>query len=832
MNPNLIQALKYLGITDESTAKNFLDYLDFSGYLDNKLLLKAVRYIHTERPLVGFETADIETIVAQLQNLFYGSTTEIFSPFDLADLIVFLQQTAFDRQFATERNELTSKPWMNDAKQRNQFLRLQEACALTNEQLPKQMYYHAVGIMGASYPRAIKRIEYFNTINASLHFEHIFAMTGKRALSDGLDGKENIQLLAETLGTTPQYILNEYGKTVVENIDETDMVESLIKTYCPEHRTKISVIDSQVSSWHWRADTSQNAKDFASILIQAIQNSETRPLDGIYQILIIVEQPYANRMSKQIQRALDDIAQRYNHKNSDDIHFIVEASGKGIPTFTDEATAIKAVTQSNSDFAAWLAECYKDFRLSLALENITQRNADCIMFSSREKYFALNYLRHFVTTKYPHLNGLITSAQYEQLDWVDDTNRTNEASLAPQVDRAVSFQQQRLLARLHFLYVLKNRDYETFTKNQSNSGLTPLEEHNFNQLSYLINSFSESEYQALWVASVTSISPKAIALAKAKFGDIVPSDSVEFLAFVMTQRPSLYPAAQELIAQDNSATFNFSIMFDTGHFRHMMYVEGDNKMFDKLREKITYGNIGQQQLDQWFAYWLIDITAFRLHTKDGLGSEYLRNDTFRAINCIKGHLDQLCLDVNKPILENYLTDRATWIRPETTLSRASLLGTPAIISQSILARIASLLRVFTVTDGQQIQNGLIALQRQLGDSAYYALLENFNPLTSRPEPTPTYGPALLANLYAKTGTYEKAILLGLPLICRALENYRRLFQSGETRSPLSLNGLASPENIDKIIAGEKLNVTINSENGQTNLMVIACEDQPIVVKKI
>lgn len=400
MNPNLAQALAWLGIPDEETAVSFFRYLNFAGYLDDALMDKAGLYLHTEKAFVGFDTHAAENIATQVKEacrniadptLFLNTFLTDFAATDIVDLIVFLQQTAFDRNFAQERNLLTAQAWMAEETNRHQFMALQRRIGLVEEQPPLQSHYHAVGIMGASYHRVRSRISYFKAF-ADLGFDAVFAVTGQRDLSKGLDGEANIQNIATQLAIELHYV-HENGQEVSKQINETQMVKFQIESLCPEHAGKIGIIDSSAGEWHWRADTTQSAKDFAWTLLQGIQQSVTRPTDHMYRILLVVEQPYANRMTKQVQRALDEVAQAHNAATQDSICFLVEASGKGIPyeEALSETEKTRYVTQSNSDFAAWIAECYKDARVLMVQSGYTTaanlRHPNSLMYSSREKYF-------------------------------------------------------------------------------------------------------------------------------------------------------------------------------------------------------------------------------------------------------------------------------------------------------------------------------------------------------------------------------------------------------------------------------------------------------------
>jgi hypothetical protein len=368
MNRNLQQALTLLSLDNEDTAQRFLNYLHFADYLSPELIEKAARYLHTEKEFEQFENQSAEDISDKLKAdcaNFTNLETFLadFSPRDIVDLLVFLQQTAFDRNFGQERNELASKPWMDDEEKRDQFIDLQNCVGLVAEQKPTHEHYHAVGIMGASCPRVTTRINYFNQhVADSIAFKQVFAITGTRELKEGLDGQAII--------TT----LNEQGLKA----NETQMVEYLIKSLCPDNT--MGIIDSSPGEWHWRADTAQNAKDFAYTMIKDVQPGTT------YPILLVVEQPYGPRMVMQVQRALNEAAQKYNEQHNEQhgepIHFTVEFAGNGIDVRNVTSDTVK---QSNSDFAAWLGECYKDAR-SLQLGQAL-RDPNSLMYSSRDQHY-------------------------------------------------------------------------------------------------------------------------------------------------------------------------------------------------------------------------------------------------------------------------------------------------------------------------------------------------------------------------------------------------------------------------------------------------------------
>lgn len=399
MNSNLAQALSWHGIHDEPTAVHYFNYLHDAGYLSDNLIDKAVLYLHRHKAFDGFAHACAEELASRLKaafaniaepSLFFDAFPRDFSPADLVDFLMFLQQTAFDRKFGEERNQLNAKPWMNDESKRQAFLHLLSGFQLTDEQKPQADHYSAVAIMGASYPRVLSRINYFKTL-PPVHSDLIYYVTGERYLSKGLDGEERILEVAADRGiSNPQFLTTEQGQVICKEVTETHMVQYLIKTHCSEYLEKIDMVDSDRGAHHWRADTKQNAKDFAAMMMERIQSAEiSKPADDIYRIVLVVEQPYANRMAKEVQRAFNAAAAEYNLHHPEKIEFRIEATGKGLAYSESlaEADKIRLVTQCNSDFAAYFGVTYPDAQALMAESGFTLRDPKSLMFSSRDKFF-------------------------------------------------------------------------------------------------------------------------------------------------------------------------------------------------------------------------------------------------------------------------------------------------------------------------------------------------------------------------------------------------------------------------------------------------------------
>ena len=92
-------------------------------------------------------------------------------------------------------------------------------------------------------------------------------------------------------------------------------------------------------------------------------------------------------------------------------------------------------------------------------------------------------------------------------------------------------------------------------------------------------------------------------------------------------------------------------------------------------------------------------------------------------------------------------------------------------------------------------------------------------------PTPTYGPALLANLRAESN-FEEAIVVGLPIYAKALTKYRHMRAENkiDKNMPLNFNNLASVDNIKALLKGNEFSVSIDPVDGTTKLKALEPKD--------
>lgn len=412
MHSNLASALHYLNITTISLrdaqgtvigkiepkehAAALFTCLELAGYLSSELLKKAIDYLAAAK---SFGCSSDE-LVSQLNKACLRArangdfNTDVFFEYfcddprfkveDIIDLIVFLQQTAFDRNFGVERDQLQAGSWLEQ--HTDMFCDLVTKMGVVTPLPPMKTSYCGTAIMGAASVRVIPRIEYFNRL--SIDCGPVWALSGNRELSKGLDSEEVMLTVAEAAGKSPEFVEKGIGaarRTFLEGITETMMVNCLLEKMCPGK--PIAILDSGVQDGHWRATTAQAAKDIAAIIVKKIINAELSPdVKGIYRFMIIAEQPYSGRMARQVQRAFDTELKLQGLSST--INFIVEGVGEGIQP--SELNDVALLTRLNSELGSLMAERYHDARRSLIENNpgLNLRNPDILMFSTRDKAYA------------------------------------------------------------------------------------------------------------------------------------------------------------------------------------------------------------------------------------------------------------------------------------------------------------------------------------------------------------------------------------------------------------------------------------------------------------
>ncbi len=388
-------------IEPKEHATALFTYLHLAGYLSPEILQKAVQYLSAAKPfpcsneelIKHFNTVYSTACQGNGFNADYFfdnfSNTPHIEVDDVIDLIVFLQQTAFDRNFGKERDNLQTKPWLEQYPEK--FVALATNLGIVTPLPPKHPEYCGTGIMGAAYVRLKPRITYFGTL-AKTKCGEVSAITGERELSKGLDDGI-MEEVAKAVGKPINYVERgpEGAKRIyLDGVTETMMVNYMLMKMQPSKH--IEVVDSATEEGHWRATTTQGAKDIALKVVLKIKNKELQSdKDGIYRYMIIADQPYPGRMTRQVQRAFDA---ELKSQGLGSVKLIVEGVGPCIQA--SELTDIGVLTRMNSELGSLMAERYYDARLRLMENTQTHtlrpnlRDPGILMYQTRDKaYIAL-----------------------------------------------------------------------------------------------------------------------------------------------------------------------------------------------------------------------------------------------------------------------------------------------------------------------------------------------------------------------------------------------------------------------------------------------------------
>lgn len=381
-------------VSKQQHAEAFFSYLNLAGYLSDASLEKAVDYLAIVKPFavdarIVKESLKNAAALARQSGQFnpeifcdHFASEQYFEVTDILDLLAYLQQTAFDRQFGEERDKLRGKSWMED--QAKEFVTLSRSLGVISPLPPPAKHYCGIGIMGAASTRAAERVSYFAKLKEekTVSFDIVWALTGNRELSKGLDEPAVVDAVAKYAGKKVEYKEKTVGKdkrVFADGITETMMMNHLIELKCPDDA--IQTVNSEKEKGHWRATTQQNAMDIAPVVLDAIKQDRIKmnPDDKAYHFMVVAEQPYAGRMARQVSRAFLAEMKKRNYF----VPLVIEGCGYGVTS-----TSKDSLTRINSELAALGAERFTDARARLqSKENVVLRDAKIVMFTTRDDYY-------------------------------------------------------------------------------------------------------------------------------------------------------------------------------------------------------------------------------------------------------------------------------------------------------------------------------------------------------------------------------------------------------------------------------------------------------------
>ncbi|MGE3319797.1 MAG: hypothetical protein AB7I18_10940 [Candidatus Berkiella sp.] len=365
---------------------------------------------------------------------------------------------------------------------------------------------------------------------------------------------------------------------------------------------------------------------------------------------------------------------------------------------------------------------------------------------------ALDGVKQYLAANFAEI--AFSDSEIEQLSWsIRSSGNTPEKAMIDVAGSPDFMEVRRCASRLYGEQSLVNGDYAAFIQNQDKEDeyCPVLEEGQFEQLSQKFRKNDQLTRDALRVTTIISsvpLSPKARERADNVLGkNNYTIDSVEFLADTfkdIENAKAIYPLVAELFKKYPAAKDQARISKllkaafpSRRHYRHMLYTEGNETLFDELIEGVLSGRIDKEQFDFWVQHWTINICGFRGHLSPK-GSLYLTRNTCKAMQALESSLARIFNEAitSKEVLNDYLDKRWQGLQlgdiPERQLD---------ITEKRLLAHIAAMMRLFHPEEGQALLEGYRFIPKATAND----LKEVYFTVPKGNEPTPTYAPALYEN---------------------------------------------------------------------------------------
>lgn len=436
------------------------------------------------------------------------------------------------------------------------------------------------------------------------------------------------------------------------------------------------------------------------------------------------------------------------------------------------------------------------------------------VFASSE----LSTLRDYIDVKFSkQLN--ISDAQTQQLTWIMGHKRRSYDMDAEVADPYMHIEVVRALTRLYCLQLLKSgteRDYLNFISAQLDAKVaSPLTFNSFKKLSKHIQKLDAVDHELLETATIlsaVSLSDQAFKLAQGLVNlENSSNDNLAFLTTTVRVDDDIYPLIRQIKANHQMTKKLLYILFPPQtNFRHMLYTEGGASMFKYLRTMIKHQYITADEMDLWYAHWVVNIAGFRGHVANS-GSLYLTEPVFQAMDKLYSLTTEMLQTPNFNPLASYLEYRAE-ILGYSTLPQEERL---------FLAHLGAMLRLYNPSQGKDLYTGFYALPKRLRDDLQKDFLVTLNDYQGN---TPTYFPALLGNTMLYVDNDIKLTLeLILPIYSYSLQKYARLIDTGalSNGAALSFNQLSAKKNIAIIVKLKTIrssDIRVNA-NGEVELSI-------------
>lgn len=387
-------------------------------------------------------------------------------------------------------------------------------------------------------------------------------------------------------------------------------------------------------------------------------------------------------------------------------------------------------------------------------------------------------IKTYQATTFPHL--VLNPAMIKQLALIQPNSVFTSQSDVERIPNKVNDEVKRVLVRLNCLQLLRwdldksispQERWQAFVSSQPDE--IKLTRESFDELSHLIGSYSSSAYECLVASCFISKSDKAEANVPIELKTDLPTDSEQFISYIVEKCPEILPIWQGM--EESAAALLPIAFFKDLHFRHIL--DGENySVLITLKKAIQNGSIDKDMLNLWLGRWIINIAGLDGHV-NAAGSKNLTESMAACIFALQKELYQLFDNIEHPVLDNYLA------------YRAKQLG----VNNPYLASLGALMRKNTPDVGAQIQTWFDSLSPEKQQEKLDFFKQQLKETTIT-----TYRPTVLLNLLALGHTIVESLDLFSKIEMAAREAWLNRITSGST--PLSFRFIAYRENLPTVVA--------------------------------
>ncbi|MBN8828522.1 MAG: hypothetical protein J0H68_07430 [Sphingobacteriia bacterium] len=365
--------------------KQYFKMFEMAGYLDKETFWVTLNNIYpTEKAKTIYfklepylnNTINIDNVLTKIEELSIQNT---LTEQDILALILYLSQTAFNRESGMERAQLQVLPKWMEGSNKEYFIQAFKELNIINELKTDIKKVDIIAILGATAGSMVEFIKYTKSIIApNIKFDTLYFLTGQRELTVGLDSDLFILELASFLNLPYNkdmpFIEKGNPKKIVLNspktLTETDAANYLLKRDAKELFSKIRVIDSKQNENGARPTTVSNAQDFYNDLL-ALGKFKAKTC----KVILLGRQPY---ISRQVVNFNNVLTQKSLESN---IELKIEIYPAGDKAKLENSELLSIFSET----AILMNEHYNKAVIEKKVERLPLEQSKVIMFNTRKE---------------------------------------------------------------------------------------------------------------------------------------------------------------------------------------------------------------------------------------------------------------------------------------------------------------------------------------------------------------------------------------------------------------------------------------------------------------